>query len=95
MASRVRADREVVVGQPASAAGENRLTVDQARHYWLLAESYLTRLLFGGTLRRIATLAPAGSTACRAPELKMEILFEYSQSLTIAKTTGWLLSFQI
>jgi hypothetical protein len=36
--------------------------IKHARYYWLLlAESHLTRRLFGGTLRRIAALpSPAG-----------------------------------
>lgn len=33
--------------------------VKHARHYWLLAESHLTRPLFGSMVRRIGTLEVA------------------------------------
>jgi hypothetical protein len=57
------ANREVVANQLAAAVGENRgRLLKQSRYYWLLlAESHLTRRLFGGTLQRIVTLpVPAG-----------------------------------
>ena len=55
--------RQLVAQQLAATAGENRGPSDKhARYYWLLlAESHLTRRLFGGMLQRIVTLpVPAG-----------------------------------
>ena len=50
--------RGVVANQLAAAVGENRRTTHKhACYYWLLlAESHLTRRLFGGMLQRIVTL---------------------------------------
>jgi hypothetical protein len=56
-------NREVVLDELAAAVGEDcgRL-VKLARYYWLLlAESHLTRRLFGNMLRRMEALPlPAG-----------------------------------
>ena len=55
--------RQLVTDQPAASPGEDRgRLVKHARYYWLLlAESHLTRRLFAGMLRKIATLpVPAG-----------------------------------
>ena len=56
-------DRELVADQLATTVGETggRL-VKHARYYWLmLAESHLTRRLFGSMVRRIEALPlPAG-----------------------------------
>jgi hypothetical protein len=54
-------DRELVSDQFAAAAGEDRgRLIKHARYYWLmLAESHLTRRLFGSMVRRIGTLAVA------------------------------------
>jgi hypothetical protein len=57
------ANRHLVADQLAAALVKTgcRL-IKHARYYWLLlAESHLTRRLFGGMLRRIVTLpVPAG-----------------------------------
>ena len=47
--------------------------IKHARYYWLLlAESHLTRRLFGGMLQRIVTLpVPAGYAARRAQQILM------------------------
>jgi hypothetical protein len=55
-------DRQLVVDEFAAEAGETggRL-IKHARYYWLLlAESHLTRRLFGAMVRRIAAL-PVGT----------------------------------
>ena len=51
-------------------------TCHHARYYWLLlAESHLTRRLFGGMLRKIAALpSPAGKGACSAEQISMTAL---------------------
>ena len=54
-------DRQLVVDEPAAALGEDggRL-VKHARYYWLLlAESHLTRRLFGAMVGRITALPVA------------------------------------
>jgi hypothetical protein len=44
----------VVVDQSAATAGEDGRLIKHARYYWLLlAESHLTRRLFGSMLRRM------------------------------------------
>jgi hypothetical protein len=56
------ADRQLVADQLATAVKTGGRLTQHARYYWLqLAEGHLTRRLFGGMLRRIATLpSPAG-----------------------------------
>jgi len=58
-------DRQLVADEPAAAVVKtgDRL-VEHARYYWLLlAESHLTRRLFGAMVRRIELLPlPAGSS---------------------------------
>jgi hypothetical protein len=50
-------DRKLVVDELAAAIGEDGWPINHARYYWLLlAESHLTRRLFGSMLRRIAAL---------------------------------------
>jgi hypothetical protein len=49
-------DRRLVLDQLAATVGEDRRH-KHARYYWLmLAESHLTRRLFGSMVRRIAAL---------------------------------------
>src|SRR5271169_5458749 len=55
-----KANRELVAHEFTATTGEDggRL-VKHARYYWLLlAESHLTRRLFGSMVRRIAVLSP-------------------------------------
>jgi hypothetical protein len=66
--------RETLVGQLAAAAGQNRRTFDQAaRYYWLLlAESHLTRRLFGGMLGKSRRCRRRPDTAaCRAQQISV------------------------
>ena len=57
-------DRQLVVDAPAAAIGEDGWPIGQARPvlYWLLlAESHLTKRLFGAMVGRIAALpVPTG-----------------------------------
>jgi hypothetical protein len=57
-----QAHRELVADEFTAKTGEDGRTVKHARYYWLLlAESHLTRRLFGSMVRRIAVLSlPAG-----------------------------------
>jgi hypothetical protein len=53
-------DRQLVVDEPAAAIGQDRGADQARRYYWLmLAESHLTRRLFGAMVRRIAALPVA------------------------------------
>jgi hypothetical protein len=56
----VEEDQELVVDQLAAMVGEDRGRLVKHARYWLmLAESYLTRRLFGSMVRRIDALAVA------------------------------------
>jgi hypothetical protein len=62
-AGAAKGNQVVVVDQFAAAAGKDgRALVKHARYYWLLlAQSHLTRRLFGNMLRRMEVLpVPAG-----------------------------------
>ena len=61
----------LVADQLAAAAAENRRTIDQhGRYYWLLlAESHLTRRLFGGMLRSRRCRRRPDTAACRAQQI--------------------------